>query len=87
MLPDVNSDEEKVSVEQARQMTPQQRMSKMLELTAISIGKARQAIADANPHLDQQEVNLLWMEQAYGKDLADEVRADLARRKQEQERP
>ena len=87
MLPDVNSDEEKVSVEQARQMTPQQRISKACELTAIAIGKARQAIAEANPHLDEQEVNLLWMEQAYGKDLADRVRADLARRKQEQERP
>jgi hypothetical protein len=86
MLSDASLDEEKDPVEQARRMTPQERIHKALELTAIAITKERKAIAEANPHLDEQEVNLLWMEQAYGKDLADQVRADLARRRQEQER-
>lgn len=74
------SDADKISVELARQMTPQQRMAKTFELTSIAITKARQAIADANPHLNEQEVNLLWVEQAYGKDLATRLRDYLKKR-------
>ena len=62
-------------------MTPPQRVAEMCRLTAEAITAERQAIARANPELDEQEVNLLWMEQAYGKDIADRVRQDLEQRK------
>ena len=68
-------------IERARQMTPQQRFAEMCRLTAEAITAERQAIARANPQLDEQEVGLLWMEQTYGKDLADRVRQDLVQRK------
>jgi hypothetical protein len=71
-------------IERALRMTPQQRVAEMMRLTAESITAERQAIARANPQLDEQEVNLLWMEHAYGKDLADRVRQDLERRKKNQ---
>ena len=71
-------------VERARRMTPQERIAEMCRLTAEAITAERQAIARANPGLDEQEVNLLWMEQAYGKDLADRVRQDLEQRKSDQ---
>jgi hypothetical protein len=71
--------------ERAQRMTPQQRFAEMNRLTAEAITAERQAIATANPHLDEQEVNLLWMEHAYGKDLADRVRQDLERRKHSQD--
>lgn len=77
------SDADLVPIELARQMSPQQRLKMALELSTIAIRNARQAIAEANPHLDEQEVNLLWVEDAYGKDLATRYRDYLAKRKKE----
>jgi hypothetical protein len=79
MPSDTNFDDEQI--ERARRMTPQERIAETLRLTAEAITAQRQAIATAHPQLDEQEVNLLWMEQAYGKDLADRVREDLEKRK------
>ena len=74
-------------IERMRRMTPQQRLAEAFRLTAEGILAERQAIAKANPHLDEQEVCLLWMEQAYGKELTDRVRQDLERRKNSQTNP
>jgi hypothetical protein len=79
MSSDAHFDDEQI--ERARQMTPQQRITEMRRLTSEAILAQRQAIARANPQADEQEVKLLWMEQAYGKDLATRVRQDLERRK------
>jgi hypothetical protein len=77
MAPDMTSqfefDDEQV--ERARQMTPQQRVAEARRLTSEAIAAQRKAIAEANPQLSEQEVNYLWMEQAYGKELTDRVRA------------
>jgi hypothetical protein len=67
-------------IERLQRMTPQQRVAETLRLSAEKIAAERQAIAKANPLLSEQEVNLLWMEQAYGKDLADRVREYLRER-------
>ena len=79
MSSDAHFDDEQI--ERARRMTPQQRIAEMLRLTSEAILAQRQAIARANPQADEQEVKLLSMEQAYGKDLATRVRQDLERRK------
>jgi hypothetical protein len=77
MAPDMTSqfefDDEQV--ERARQMTPQQRVAEARRLTSEASAAQRKAIAEANPQLSEQEVNYLWMEQAYGKELTDRVRA------------
>ncbi|MFZ1935376.1 MAG: hypothetical protein WCB27_24445 [Thermoguttaceae bacterium] len=68
-------------IQRARRMTPQERFAEMRRLTTEGITAERQAIARANPQLNEQEVNLLWMERTYGKDIADGVRQDLENRK------
>jgi len=82
MSSDAHFDDE--LIERARRMTPQQRIAEMRRLTTEAILSERQAIARANPQLDEQEVNLLWMEHAYGKYLATRVRQYLEQRKSSQ---
>ena len=80
MLSDTHPDAERVQIELLRRMTGAERVAKMRSQTALVIGMSRQAIARANPHLDEQEVNLLWVENAYGKELAMELRRYLKAR-------
>jgi hypothetical protein len=80
MLSDTHPDAERVQIELLRKMTGAQKIAQMRSSTAMAIGLARRAIARANPQLNEQEVNLLWMEQTYGKDLATRVRNYLNER-------
>jgi hypothetical protein len=80
MLSDTHPDAERARVELVRQMTGPQRLAQTRSQTAFVVGLARQAIAKANPQLNQQEVNLLWVEYSYGKDLANRLRDDLKKR-------
>ena len=80
MLSDTHPDAERVQIELLRQMTGAQRIAKLRSHTALAIGLSRQAIARANPHLDEGEVNLLWVEYTYGKKLATELRQYLESR-------
>jgi hypothetical protein len=80
MLSDTHPDAERVQIELLRQMTGAEKIAKVRSQSAFVIGLARQAIARANPQLDEQEVNLLWVEQAYGKDLATRLRRYLESR-------
>jgi hypothetical protein len=77
MLSDTHPDAERVQIELLRQMTGAQRVAKVRSQTAFVIGLARKAIARANPGLSEQEVNLLWVEHAYGRDLATRLRRYL----------
>jgi hypothetical protein len=52
----------------------------MRSLTSLVIGLSRRAIARANPHLDHHEVDMLWVEINYGKDLAARLRNYLEER-------
>jgi hypothetical protein len=80
MLSDTHPDAERVQIELLRQMTGAQRISKLRSQTALVVGLARQAIARTNPQLDEQDVNLLWVKQTYGKDLAEKLRDYLEKR-------
>ena len=74
MLSDTHPDAERVQIELLRQMSGAQRITKMRSQTALVVRLSRQAIARANPQLDQHEVDMLWIEHTYGKDLATRVR-------------
>jgi hypothetical protein len=80
MLSDTHPDAERVQIELVRQMTDAQRITRWRSLTAVAIGLSRQAIARANPQLNEHEVKLLWVEHAYGKGLATDLRRYLESR-------
>jgi hypothetical protein len=80
MLSDTHPDAERVQIELLRRMSGAQRIAKMRAHTAMAIRLSRQAIARANPQLNEQEVILLWVEYTYGKDLAEGYRHYLESR-------
>jgi hypothetical protein len=80
MLSDTHPEAERVQIELLRQMTGAQRIAKLRSQTALVVGLSRQAIARENPHLDEREVNLLWVENTYGKKLATDLRNYLKSR-------
>lgn len=80
MVSDTHPEAEQVQIELLRQMSGAQRIAKMRAHTALAIRLSRQAIARANPLLNEQEVAVLWVEHAYGKDLANAYRRDLESR-------
>lgn len=76
MLSDTSPDARRVQIELLRRLTPAQRVSMMRSLSATAIGLSRRALARTNPGLDGHELNLLFIEMNYGKELADGVRRD-----------
>ena len=80
MLSDTHPDAERVQIELLRQMTGAQKIAQLRSQTALVVGLARQAIARANPQLNQREVDMLWVENTYGKDLANRLREDWKKR-------
>jgi hypothetical protein len=77
MLSDTHPDAERVRIELFRRMSFTKRLEMARDLTATVIRLSRRAIARANPHLSEQDVNLRWVELTYGKDLALGLRAHL----------
>ena len=80
MLSDTHPDAARMQIELSRQMTGAQRVTQLRSQTAFVVGLSRQAIARANPQLNEQEVNLLWVEYTYGKGIADRLRNYLETR-------
>jgi hypothetical protein len=77
VLSDTHPDAEAVQIELSRQTTGAQRIAQMRSLTSLVIGLSRRAIARAHPHWNQYEVDMLWVELNYGKDLATRLRTYL----------
>jgi hypothetical protein len=67
-------------LEMLRSMTCEERFRRTCELTTAMINQQRQVIREANPQFTELEVKLAWAEQAYGKELIDEVRVHMAKR-------
>jgi len=63
-----------VQLECLRKMTPQQRIQKSCAMTRQVRRMAFDAIRRRHPGLDEDAVQLLFIELTYGKTLADEVR-------------
>ncbi len=79
--PDTHPDAEKVQVDLLRRTTVARRFSLACSLSQTAIQLARRAIQRAHPDADEEEVGLIFIATHYGQDLADRVRADLARRR------
>jgi hypothetical protein len=63
-----------------RDMSAAQRLGISWALTKYTINRQREKIAREHPEYSPLEVKLQWAENAYGKELIDEVRASLAQR-------
>ncbi len=77
MLSDTSPDAERVQIELIRRAGIAERIARMRSLTAVATKASRQAIAEANPQFSAREVDLMWVELHYGKQLATELREHL----------
>jgi hypothetical protein len=82
MLSDTHPDAERVQLELIRTMTIAERLKRAAEWTRTAVNFSRQGIAKAHPGLDNRELDLLWVEQQYGRDLSNRLRAYLEDRSQ-----
>jgi len=80
MSVDTHPDAEQVQISLLRQASAAERISRMCSLSETVIHLSRRAIRRANPKLNEQELNLLFVEYCYGKDLSDHVRSYLNRK-------
>ena len=80
MLSDTSPEAEKVQIELLRKMSVAERLSRVGEWTRMLVHLSRQGLARANPGLDGRELDLLWVENQYGRDLAVRLAEYLERR-------
>ena len=73
--PDTSPQAEKVQIELIRKSSIAKRISVVRSLSRMTMFLSRRAIRRANPSLSKQEVDLLFVELHYGKDLAERLRS------------
>lgn len=79
--PDTSPDAERVQIERLRAMTPAQRMTVSRAMTRRNIRLSLRAIRRAQPDASDDDVKVTFIAVHYGRDLAERVRAELARRR------
>jgi hypothetical protein len=79
---DTSPEVERVQIELLRKAGKTRRLQLGLELSGEALEMAQRAIKRAHPELGELEAKLLFVEITYGKDLADKVRAHLAKKQQ-----
>lgn len=79
---DTSPEAERVQIELLRKAGVARRIELTFSLTQSAIELSRQGMRRRYPHASEEELNLLFIELNYGKELADCVRAYLAKRKQ-----
>jgi hypothetical protein len=77
MLSDTHPDVEKVQIELLRRAGAAERLGMSLSLTATVVNRSRQTIANLNPGLNPQQLNIKCVELYYGKELAGRLRDHL----------
>jgi hypothetical protein len=77
---DTTADAERVQIGLLQAASVPRRLHLALSLTATVIGAARRALERTHPDLSARELDLLFVNVHYGRDLADAVRRDLERR-------
>lgn len=80
MVSDTSPEAEKVQIEILRRMSIAQRLGRVREWTRTLVHLSREGLARANPGLDARELDLLWVEHQYGRDLAGSLREYLEKR-------
>ena len=77
---DTSPEVERVQIELLRKAGKTRRLQLGLELSGDALKMAQRAIRRSHPDLSELDAKLLFVEVTYGKDLADRVRALLAKR-------
>lgn len=77
---DTSPEVERVLVEMLREAGMRRRLQLGLELSGEALELAQRGIKRAHPEASELEVKLIFVEVTYGKYLADQLRAYLAKR-------
>jgi hypothetical protein len=77
---DTTADAERVQIGLLRAASVPRRLHLALSLTATVIGAARRALEQTHPDLSARELDVLFVNVHYGRDLAAALQADLERR-------
>ncbi len=80
-LSDTDAQTSAAHLEILRAATPDRRLALALSLSRSVMSLARDAIARLSPGASDTEIGLQFVERCYGRPLADEVRAALAKRR------
>ena len=81
--PDTSPDAERVQIELLRKASEARRFGLVRSLSKSVIQWSRQTIRQEHPDASEEELALLFVAVYYNQELADAVRADLARRRQQ----
>ena len=79
--PDTAPQAEKVQIELIRESSVSRRISTLRSLSQTAMHLSRRAIRRANPSMSERDVDIAFVENHYGQDLAEELRLYLERRK------
>ena len=71
---DTHPKTEMVLISLLRKTSFSKKLSQVLSLSQTTIQLSKRAIARANKNLDVDQINLLFIEYHYGKDLAEQVK-------------
>ncbi|MFH1991132.1 MAG: hypothetical protein ABIK98_01825 [Pseudomonadota bacterium] len=74
---DTHPDAEKVLISLFRQASTAKKFYHVRSLSQTTIRLSRRAIARTNKHLNEKQINLLFIAHHYGKDLAENVKKYL----------
>ncbi len=75
---DTHPEAEAVQMDLLRKASVAQRASMMRSLTRTAVASSRRVLQRARPGLDQRELDLLFVELNYGRELADRLRQWVA---------
>jgi len=78
---DTSPEAERVQIELLRKASPAKRFAIMQAWSQFIIEANRQGIRKTHPDASEEEIALIFAARNYGQELADKLRADLARRK------
>ena len=78
---DTYSSAEEIQISLIRKASIAKRISKVRSLSQTTMQLSRRAISRANPGLNEQEINLIFVAYHYGAELANHRRAYLEREK------
>lgn len=79
---DTSPEAERVQIELIRKASPAKRFAIMEAWSQFLIEANKQSIHRNHPNLSEEEVGLIFVANNYGQALADQLRADFARRRQ-----
>ncbi len=71
---DTHHEAHEVQLQLIRQMAPVRHIQRTVELSGQLKSMSLAALARLHPELSEQEIRLMFIEQVYGKELADGVR-------------